>query len=72
MERARRSPVGSVSISSAFRRHIPRPEPESRSLKNAKGDLALRRSVVRRVLAFTLIVAGVSILLSGVESAFFR
>lgn len=43
------------------------------SLKNAKGELALlRRSVARRVVALTLIVAGIGILLSGIDAAFFH
>ncbi|WP_269475587.1 hypothetical protein [Variovorax sp. PBL-E5] len=41
-------------------------------MKKTKGELALSRSVARRVVALTLIVAGIGILLSGIDAAFFH
>jgi small neutral amino acid transporter SnatA (MarC family) len=40
--------------------------------KIAQADRPLRRAVVRRLLGLTLVVAGLAMLLSGVNSAFFR
>lgn len=38
-------------------------------LKNPKGKRSIHRAIVRRVLAVTLIVAGVSMLMSGIGTA---
>ena len=42
------------------------------SLKNVQGTSALRRVLVRRILGLTLIVAGLSMLMSGIETVLFH
>lgn len=72
---------GAVSGSSAWRGHTVaaatashrRPRHAAllqkvKLLKNPKGKHAIHRAIVRRVLAVTLIVAGVSMLMSGIGS----
>jgi small neutral amino acid transporter SnatA (MarC family) len=40
--------------------------------KNAQSARALRQVVIRRVLGLTLVIAGISMVLSGIASVFFH
>lgn len=47
------------------------PPPHSRS-RLLQADRPLRRAMVRRVLGLTLVIAGLAMVLSGIDGAFFH